>query len=35
MSKLVISSYEEFAQHVGEVIGTSDWLEVPLSLIHI
>ena len=35
MSKLVISSYEEFAQHVGEVIGTSDWLEVPQDRINL
>ena len=28
MSKLIINSYEEFASHVGEVIGTSDWVQV-------
>lgn len=34
MDKLVINSYEEFAQHVGQVIGTSDWLEIPQERIN-
>ncbi len=34
MSKLVINSYEEFAQHVGEVIGTSEWIEVTQERIN-
>lgn len=34
MSKLIINSYEEFASHVGEVLGTSDWLEVPQARIN-
>lgn len=34
MSKLVINSYEEFEKHLGEVIGTSDWLEVPQERIN-
>ena len=34
MDKLIINSYEEFAQHVGEVIGTSDWLEIPQERIN-
>ena len=28
MDKLIINSYEEFASHLGEQIGTSEWLEV-------
>lgn len=35
MSKLVINSYEEFAAHLGEVIGTSEWLEVPQERINL
>lgn len=35
MGKLVINSYEEFEQHVGEVLGTSDWLEVPQERINL
>ncbi|MBO5134025.1 MAG: MaoC family dehydratase [Bacteroidaceae bacterium] len=34
MSKLVINSYEEFEQHVGQVLGTSEWLEVPQERIN-
>ncbi len=34
MSKLIINSYEEFAQHVGEVIGTSEWVEVTQERIN-
>lgn len=34
MDKLIINSYEEFALHVGEVIGTSDWLEIPQERIN-
>ncbi len=34
MDKLIIHSYEEFAQHVGQVIGTSDWLEIPQTRIN-
>ena len=26
MAKLVINSYEEFASHLGEKLGESDWL---------
>lgn len=32
---LVINSYEEFASHLGEVLGTSDWLEVPQERINM
>jgi acyl dehydratase len=35
MSKLVINSYEEFASHLGEVLGTSDWLEVDQERINL
>lgn len=28
MSKLVINSYAEFAEHVGQPLGVSDWIEV-------
>ena len=34
MSKLVINSYEEFEKHVGQVLGTSEWLEVPQERIN-
>ena len=34
MSKLIINSYEEFASHVGEVIGTSDWVQVTQERIN-
>ena len=32
---LIINSYEEFASHLGEVLGTSDWLEVPQERINL
>ena len=35
MSKLVINSYDEFASHQGEVLGTSDWLEVDQERINL
>ncbi len=28
MSKLVVNSFEEFKQHIGQVIGTSDYLKI-------
>ena len=28
MEKLVINSYEEFAAHLGEELGVSDWMEI-------
>jgi len=34
MSKLVINSYEEFASHLGEELGASDWLEVDQDRIN-
>lgn len=35
MGKLVINSYDEFASHLGEVLGTSDWLEVNQERINL
>ena len=32
---LIINNYEEFASHLGEVLGTSDWLEVPQERINL
>ena len=32
---LIINNYEEFAAHVGEVLGISDWLEVPQERINL
>lgn len=34
MEKLVVNSYEEFASHVGQVLGTSDWLQVDQERIN-
>ena len=35
MDKLTIHSYEDFAQHVGQTLGVSDWLEVPQERINL
>ena len=38
MEKLIVNSYDEFASHLGEVIGTSEWLEVSqerIQWIHV
>lgn len=35
MEKLVINSYEEFASHLGEVLGTSEWLEIDQTRINL
>lgn len=35
MSKLVISSYEDFAQYEGKELGISEWLEVPQDRINL
>lgn len=32
---LIINSYDEFASHQGEVLGTSDWLEIPQDRINL
>lgn len=34
MQKLVINSYDDFTTHVGEVLGTSEWLEVSQERIN-
>ena len=35
MGKLVINSYDEFASHLGEVLGTSDWQVVTQERINL
>ena len=35
MAKLIINSYEEFAAHLGEQLGVSDWLEVDQERINL
>lgn len=35
MGKLIINSYDEFAAHLGEQLGCSDWLEVPQERINM
>lgn len=32
---LIINSYEEFASHEGQVLGISDWLEIPQDRINL
>ena len=32
---LVINNYEEFASNLGQVLGTSEWLEVPQERINL
>lgn len=32
---LIINSYDEFASHIGEVLGTTDWLTVPQERINM
>lgn len=32
---LVINSYEEFASHLGQQLGVSDWLEIPQERINL
>lgn len=34
MSKLIINSYEEFEQHVGQVLGESDYIQVDQDRIN-
>ncbi len=34
MDKLIINSYEEFASHLGQQLGTSEWLEVDQERIN-
>ncbi|MBO6217533.1 MAG: MaoC family dehydratase [Prevotella sp.] len=35
MSKLIINSYDEFASHLGEDLGASDWLLVDQDRINL
>ncbi len=35
MGKLIINSYEEFASHLGEELGTSEWFEVTQERINL
>ena len=35
MEKFIINSYEEFASHLGEQLGVSDWLEVTQDRINL
>ena len=35
MDKLIITSYEDFESHLGQVIGTSDWVEVTQERINL
>ncbi len=35
MAKLIINSYDEFASHLGEKLGESDWLQVDQERINM
>jgi len=35
MGKLIVNSYDEFASHLGEKLGESDWLEVNQERINL
>lgn len=35
MSKLIINSYEDFASHLGERLGVSDYVELPQERINL
>lgn len=35
MSKLIINSYDEFASHLGQQLGVSDWLQVDQERINL
>jgi acyl dehydratase len=35
MNKLIINSYDEFASHIGEELGTSKWLEITQDRINL
>ena len=35
MGKLVINSYEEFAAHLGQELGVSDWLQIDQDRINL
>lgn len=34
MAKLIINSYDEFASHLGEELGTSEWLQIDQDRIN-
>ena len=35
MEKLIVNSYEDFASHLGEVLGTSEWLQIDSVLPYL
>ena len=35
MAKLIINSYDEFAAHLGEELGVSDWLQIDQERINL
>lgn len=35
MAKLIVNSYDEFASHLGEELGTSEWLEISQDRINM
>ena len=35
MAKLVINSYDEFAAHLGQELGVSDWLQIDQDRINL
>ena len=35
MAKLVINSYDEFAAHLGQELGVSDWLQINQDRINL
>ena len=35
MAKLVINSYDEFAAHLGQALGVSDWLQIDQDRINL
>lgn len=35
MEKLIVNSYDEFASHLGEELGTSEWLQIDQERINL
>lgn len=35
MEKLIVNSYDEFASHLGEELGTSEWLQIDQDRINL
>ena len=35
MGKLIVNSYEEFAAHLGEELGASEWLQIDQERINL